>query len=224
MNGIQLRAPTFDEAVAIDNYKAASKEALAAANGVGDKIVAAAFSFATAYGAVIALVAPKESPALVVVVIPLLLLAAAAVLALWSQSIGVKIAPTDEVSNLRTAVNSAISAKRWWSRGALATLVVGVVIAGIVVNDNYAEPAKKDSPVAVQVFLTPAGARFADKACGGGVRDGFEGTVESASSLTAERVGVMVAASGCAAGASTLYLDQKLIAALRQPNVSTPGD
>jgi hypothetical protein len=212
----ELRAPTFDEQVAIDNYQGASKEALTAANSVGDKIVTAAFSFATAYGAVIALVSPEEKPEAVVAVIPFVLLALAAVIALYSQSRGVKLEGSTEVSQLRSVVNTAITTKRRLSWAALVLLALGVAVAGAIVYDQYGQP-EKEKPVAVQVWLTPAGVDFANQACGGGVTAKVDGTVASAGDLENERVGINVAKASCAAGPSTLYLDKDLIAGVRGP-------
>ena len=85
----ELRPPTLAENLAIEGYKTAITTALASVNGVCDKIVTAAFSVATAFGAVVALVAPKESPAPLLMALPFLLFAAAVALALYAQSIAV---------------------------------------------------------------------------------------------------------------------------------------
>lgn len=216
VNETVLRAPTFDEEVAIENYKGASKEALTAANSVGDKTVAAAFSFATAYGAVIALVSPEEKPEALIAVIPFVLLALAAVLALYSQSRGVELEGSTQVSALRGVVNEAIKTKRRLSLAALILLALGVAVAGAIVYDQYGQP-EKEQPVAVQVWLTPAGVDFANQACGGGVTSRVAGTVTSTDALASERVGITVSKASCASGAGTLYLDKDLIAGVRQP-------
>ncbi|HEY1853043.1 MAG TPA: hypothetical protein VGG40_00520 [Solirubrobacterales bacterium] len=221
MNGPQLQAPTFNQLVAIENYKSASKEALSAANSAGDKITAAAFSFATAYGAVIALVEPKETPAAVLAAIPFALLALAAVLALYAQSIGISIAGTDDVDKLKDAVDSAITAKRRWAWGALALLAAGVIVAGLIVGDKYAGPAQSSSPIQVEVWLSQPGLKVAEEVCGGSVKTMIEGTVASTDALSDERVGLTVNKASCGSGAGTLYLSQWLIAGARQAPATT---
>lgn len=216
MNDVNLRSLTISEQVALENYKGASKEALSAASSVADKIVAAAFSFATAYGAVIALVAPEEAPEPVVAALPFVFFALAAGLALWGQSRGVGLTNSTEVADLEKAVNGAVVAKRRWSQGALALLVIGVIVAGVIMHDNYAEPAQGDSSIAVEAWLTPAGKVFVGNACGGAEVTKLRGTVESKEALSAMRVGLTVAKAMCPAGAGTLYFGQRMLVGVKE--------
>jgi len=94
----ELRSETFSEKVVIDSYTAAATGALAAADAVADKIATAGFSIATAYAAVIALVAPKDSKSTMFVVSPFVLLGAAVVLALVAQSIKMSLDPTNDTT------------------------------------------------------------------------------------------------------------------------------
>jgi hypothetical protein len=209
-----LRAPTFDETVAAENYKGASKEALASANSVADKLVAASFSFATAYGAVIALVAPEGSPEPIVVAIPFILFAAAAGCALWAQSEGLALQGTADLAQLRESVNGLIATKRRLSRVALGALVLGVILAGLVVRGNYAEPAKANAAVDVLVFFSPSGRAFVQSACGAPFST-LHGTVENTAALSEERVGLAVTKKKCPPQGGVLYLSQRQIAGVR---------
>jgi heme A synthase len=210
----QLRAPTFDEAVAIDNYKAASKEALSAANSVTDKIVTAAFSIATAYGAVIALVAPEETPSPLAVAIPFALLAIAVGTALYGQSIGIDLSGDDEVDKLQGIVNNTVKSKRRWSRGALIALALGVLAAGILLRDAYAKPATPESPVSVRVWLNPHGVKALEKTCGPH-GPSIAGKVKSIEGFEKRSIPLEVTAAACPSGAGTVVLRRRQVTVVK---------
>lgn len=211
MNGPELRPPTFDEEVAIENYKTASKEALSAANSVADKIVTAAFSIATAYGAVVALVAPEETPSPVAVVVPFALLAIAVGTALYAQSIGIDLKGGEALDKLQKAVKDAVKCKRRWSRVALFSLAVGVLAAGILVREVYAEPAEPESPVPVRLWLTPAGVKSLAKTCGARNSVSIKGKIKTVEDLEKRSIPIEVTKKACADGAGTLILRRRQI-------------
>jgi hypothetical protein len=179
MTAKQLRTPTFAESVAIDNYKEATKGALEATDGTGDKIATAAVSAATAYGAVIALVTEKEGAKPLVLALPFVGFGLALIVALWSQSRGVKAAPDDEVDKVQTAVTDLITAKRRFNRAALVILGTGLVVAGFIVADKYRKPAEALQVKPAVVVLTAAG-RDAVAALCGGVRSELRGSIDAA--------------------------------------------
>jgi hypothetical protein len=211
-----LRAPTFNEEVAIDNYKAASKDSLSSATSVADKIVTAAFSIGTAYGAVIALVAPKDTPAPLVAAIPFALLALAIVSALYAQSIAVAVAGTDDLDSLTSAVNDTAHKKRKWGRIALALLTAGIIATGIIIREEYSEPAKEGSPEPVEVLLTESGAQSVGSACGTAGQDRIMGTVEDADSFSADPLQLTVTEDACRDAPGTLSLPKTAVALVSQ--------
>jgi hypothetical protein len=223
VNDQVLRSPTFDEEVAIDNYRNASKEALSAANSVADKIVTAAFSIATAYGALIALVKPEETPSPIAAVIPFALLAIAVGIALYAQSLGIGLAGGDELEKLQKAVKDTVGAKRLWSRVALACLALGVLVAGILVNDVYAKPAPK-SPVPVHVWLTAPGVESLKKTCGEKQDAVIAGKVKAIEDLEKRSIPLEVAAKACPDGAGTVVLRRRQIVAAKTSTISDKPD
>jgi hypothetical protein len=215
MNGPpKLRAATLEEQVAIDNYKEASKASLAAATSYSDKLSTAGFSFATAYGAVIALVAPDDKPEPIVAVLPFVFFAAAVVLALLAQGKGIEADTPAEVSRLQSAVTSAIESKRHWSWAALGSLAIGIVVAGAIINAHYAEPAKSNESTEVNVLLTPAGAESVATACNSKSTSRLQGSVEAGAVLTARRVEIEIAAGLCGEADTDLSLPQSAIAVI----------
>jgi hypothetical protein len=163
-------------------------------------------------------VAPEEAPAPVLALIPFALFAVAVGTALHAQSRGIDLTGGVEVSKLRAAVNGAVKKKRFWSRLALIALALGVFLAGVVVRAKYAEPAKAESSVAVQVWLTQAGSRFISSACRTGNPVMIRGTVESTEALSGNRIGLKVTKVSCPEGDGTLYLSRRLIAGVQQPS------
>jgi hypothetical protein len=217
MNGAPaLRAPTFAESAAIDTYKEAVTGALSSADSVSDKIVTAAFSVATAFGAIVALVTPKDSTSHYLVALPFVLLAAAIGAALYAQSRAVPIKPTDDLTTVKSSVDSTVRSKRLWGRVALAALAAGMLVAGGVLVSTYRESTKKSTPTAVQLWLTPAGASTVARACGPGTPSPLKGTVADPKQLAAATVEIKVDATACPGGAGLLVLPRAAIAVARR--------
>lgn len=175
----ELRPVTYAESVAIDAYRDAIARALDAAGSASDKIAAAAVSVATAYGALIALVAPKDSTQPLVVAIPFAFLAITLALALWAQAHGISVSPTDKVDVLWENVTGVIKAKRVTNTIALVMLALGLVCAGVIVADKYREPAESPSAKAATVHLSRSGSASVAATCGT-ARDRVNGRVDPA--------------------------------------------
>ena len=206
---------TFDQRVAVDNYRAAMTGALFAADSIADKVVTASFALATAYGAVITLVAPKDAQTPWEAALPFVPLAVGVGLALNAQRIGVDIEPTNEVERVRNATNDAIVGKRRWGGVALAFLTIAMLVAGWVVYKYYGPSAQTEdtTPVSAEVYVTPAGTSAIKRVCNKGGVTVLSGEVDGAAALESARVSVKVTKSECPSGAGTVVLPQKLIAA-----------
>ena len=217
--GNGLTPLTFSEQIVVDNYRAAMTGALAAADSVADKVVTAAFSVATAYGAVIVLIAPKDSQTPWQAVIPFVPLALAMGLALYAQSIGIEIGETDVVETVRTRVQSTVSGKRKWGRWSLAALVAALIAAGWVVYSFYGPSAKTDEPslIDAELYLTSAGTAAVKLVCGKDAVTVLSGQVEGATALTSSRVSMKVTKAECPSGAGNVVLPQRMIAASKLP-------
>jgi hypothetical protein len=206
-----LRSETFSEKVAIDSYTTAATGALTAADGVGDKIATAGFSIATAYAAVIALVAPKDSRSPILVVLPFVLLAVAVVLALIAQSVTVSLAATNDTDEIANRISSAISKKRQWLSGATGALIVGLIVSGVAVYKTYGPGTENTQNTKVSIWLTPVGTRLVTDACGTSANP-LIGEVKDTDALLAATVPVIVAQRQCPEGAGTLLLPKGAIA------------
>jgi len=204
-----LRAPTFAESAAIENYRAATGGALAAADSVSDKVVIASFSVAVAFGAVVALVTPKGAASSYLIAAPFVLLAGAVGLALFSESIAVSIALSNDLEKVKTSVESTIRRKRLWARIALVVLACGMLAAGGVLVARYRATA--DKRTAVSVWLTPGGEQAVAKACDSGGPASLAGTVDDPSELASGPVAITLAAGTCGPGPVTLELQRTQI-------------
>jgi len=215
MNELELQALTFDQVVAVDNYKNASKEALGAVNSVADKIVTAAFSVATALGAVIALVAPEETPSPIEIGIPFLFLAGAVGAALFAQSIGIDLAGGEAIDKLHKTVKDTVKRKRKWSRVALLSLAIGMLAAGILVREAYAEPAESE-PVSVRLWLHKTGIESLASTCSTPSGRSIRGTVKTIDDLEKRSIPIEVTKKACASGAGTLVFRRMQILTAKQ--------
>jgi hypothetical protein len=213
VNNVTLRAPTFDEQIAIDDYKSAMSNALSSADTAADKIVTAGFSFATAYGAVVALVQPKGSTAPEIIAAPFAVLVLAVASALWAQSAGIAVDAQTTTADVRSRVTTAIEKKRLRNRAGLALLVVAMALAGTVLYSTY-RPAASTSTT-VTLWLSPTGAALVDKACNTKQASQITGRVKSLSDLSSKLVPVAVDGTGCPNGAGTLLIPQSGISVVK---------
>jgi hypothetical protein len=206
--GTALRPLSFEEQVAVDNYKKATSESLAATGEMADKIVTAAFSVATAYGAVVALVAPKDSASPILVVAPFAVLALALGIALWGEGIGVPVTSATTTEDARTSVTNTIGTKRLLNNIALSVLVVAMALAGYVLYHTYRPSA--GSKMTVTIWLTSMGSHLVDQACGMSTPQ-IRGQVDDLSDLSSKRVQISVDKTACKSGAGTIVLPQAAI-------------
>jgi hypothetical protein len=204
-----LRSPTYAETVSIETYKTSAGTALSDADSFGDKIVTAAASLATAYGAVIALVSPEDTAAPLLAAAPFALLALAVAAGLYAQSIGVSIDETNELKVIRTRIATAVSDKRSAGHVGLVFLIVGVALAGYIINESYGGPAD-ESKRSAQIWLTPAGERLIEDACGSSATE-VTGEVDEDAEPDARHLSVALDANACASGAGTLVLPSRAI-------------
>jgi hypothetical protein len=210
MEGGGLRAPTLGESVTIKTYTAAVENSLKSTDEAGDKLATAAVSIATAYGAVIALVAPKESTAALLVASPFAAFAIALVLGLWAQSLGVAAKPEEDLDKVQKAVDTLVDTKRLLNRIALAVLGVGLIGAGIVVADKYKSPPKPST--AAVVWLSSSGQADVVASCGQQVKM-ISGHVDP-TSLAASWITIEKPRIRCPGTSDTLTLPASAVASV----------
>ena len=208
---LKLRSPTYAESVALENYKTAMGTALSSADALADKIVTAAFSIGTAYGAAIALVAPKDAQSTFEVVLPFAAIAVAVGLALFAQSRSISLDETNELATIRENIKGTVGAKRLWGRLALVALVAGVILAGWVLHETYGPGAKKDTSSSVTIGLTPAGSKLVKQVCGPRSGTVLRGKASGSESFSSARATVTVGAGTCPNAPGKLVLPRSAI-------------
>jgi hypothetical protein len=142
-----------------------NKQALAAATDASGAVLTAAFSIATAYGAVVALVSPKGGKTPNSVVLPFVFLAIAVVASMIGRVWGVSLDETNDIATIRSKVHGAVLAKRIFAGIAVAVLAVGVVAAGVVVSHSYGKGTTASSSSGT-IFLTADGHTTIQAICG----------------------------------------------------------
>jgi hypothetical protein len=162
---VTLEPPTFEQFLVVETYKDSYKTSISSLNGSCEKIVTAAFSIATAYGALIALVKPADDIPGWAVAAPILVLTAAAVLGLIGHARGMSDMPTNDFSQVRDELKTTIDAKRFWAGLAIACLAVAVVFGGVVTYLRYGTPADASTTSTVEVSLTVTGQKAVAKLC-----------------------------------------------------------
>lgn len=179
----QLRGPTFSENIYATAYSDAVVKAIGSADTAVTAVVTASFSLATAYGALVGLVAPKDDPGDVILGLPFFGFALAVLVALWAGAGGVSVQVSDDVPTVRSAITSTVNSKRGTTRGAIVILFLSVMAAAYVVVTAYAAPATEEENETASVILTSEGATSLEAQC---PDTGSTGTVSgtvSASSL-----------------------------------------
>jgi hypothetical protein len=206
----ELQSLTFAQHVVVEGYKAAAAKAVSDADTLADKIVTASFSVATAYGAVVALVTPKDSQSPTLIVAPFVVIALAIGLALLAQSFTLPLEVSNDFATVKSNLASTTTKKRWTGRGALAVLAIGVALAGYAIYETYGPGAEDKPSTSVQLWLTPAGNTVMTKACGSSTSP-VSGLVDGTSALSETRVEVELDTTSCPDGAGTVVLSQKAI-------------
>jgi len=137
---VSLRPLQFDEEVYVKAFPEAISKALEASDGACGTILTASFSIATAYGAAIALVAPKEAQSPTLVLTPFVVLAVAVIVAMIGKAAGVSLKKVETVEAARTSIKRAVWTKRIASWIAIVFLATGMVVAGVVINATFGIP------------------------------------------------------------------------------------
>lgn len=156
---------TFEQSMLIELYREGYKASITSADGSCEKITTGAFALATAYGALIALVVPKDAVAGIVVAAPIFFFAVAAVFALTGQALGQRGTPTADYTAMSTGVRSTLTWKRVWAWVALGVLAAGICFGGVVTYVRYGSPAETSAPGS-QVELTGDGVDLVSSLCG----------------------------------------------------------
>jgi hypothetical protein len=187
------------EQILWDAYKEGIKGAIEAADSASDKVLTAAFSIATAYGALVGLVKPSEAASPVAIGAPFFVLGIAAIAAMLALTRTMKPADTSNLETLKGAVTGKLLWKRVWTGIAVAVMAVAIGLAGYVVVDNYAvaeSDAEETLHASVQV-LAPAGGKDAlARACPGVTTGELEGEVHT-DTLDQQFIAVDVGAGVC---------------------------
>ncbi|HWC20694.1 MAG TPA: hypothetical protein VG502_00215 [Flexivirga sp.] len=124
----QLAPISWQQKVFIDTHKAAIEKAIESADDACGAIVTACFALATAYGAAITVLTPKDSqPPAGVVILPLLSLVLGAMAALIGKSTGISLKSFSTTGDVREAVKNTVKWKRILSISGVVAAGVGVV-------------------------------------------------------------------------------------------------
>lgn len=164
--GSGLEPLEWSDEVRMNAYRSALEKALESSDGACGTILTSCFSLATAYGAVIALVAPKDEQAPLLVVLPFVLLALGAVVALLGKSTGISLSEKAETTGeVRSVITTAVNDKRRASWFAIGLAAAGVVLAGYVVLRTYGHSSEVTLDSS-EVVLSSVGKANVAGACG----------------------------------------------------------
>jgi hypothetical protein len=172
---MSVRGVTPGEESVFEAWREAIKKSLDSADDAAGTILTAAFSLATAYGALIGLVAPDDDPGPILLGLPILFFAAGAVFALLAKTRGVEVSTTSDVDRIVTSIKGAVDSKRFRASWAIGVMVAGIVVAAAVIVFSY---AGSPEPVSVTARLTDLGISSLTDSCRGAA-DGLTGDLES---------------------------------------------
>lgn len=164
-NKPKLAPLSFEQSMLIEVYREGFKASITSADGSCEKITTGAFALATAYGALIALVVPKDTVPGIVVAAPIFFFVVAAVFALAGQALGQNGTPTADYAVMSADVQSTLTWKRVWAWVALGVLAVGIGFGGVVTYVRYGSPAETSAPGS-RVELTADGVALVSSLCG----------------------------------------------------------
>ena len=174
----RVRPLSYVEETAVTAYEKAITDALSSANSAAEKLIAAAFSIATAYGALIALVAPEDETKSWILGLPFLPLMGAAIAAMYALTRGIDVDITSDITLVTERVEKSVTDKRNPSWVALALMVIAIAIAGWIVADRYSGGEKASEDLSLTVWVTPSEAERLASVCGA--------TTKSIAALAAE--------------------------------------
>jgi len=161
----QWRPASFDEKVLMDAYTTAANKAVESTDSACGTLLTACFSIVTAYGAAIALVAPKDEQSPVVVLTPFVLFAIGAVAAMIGKAASVNLDAVATVSDTRSRITRVAGKKRICGWVAVGALAIGLVVAGYVLNAMFGQPTA-EATANQQITLTAEGAALLAEPCG----------------------------------------------------------
>ncbi len=206
-----LRGVTFGEQALFDAYKEALKGALDAADKTADTILTATFSIATAYGALIGLVSPKDQQGPILLGLPFVFFAFAALAAMLARTRRVPVKVQNRVDDVTSAISNTVKWKRIFAGAALAAIATAMGVAAWVVVKAYAAPSLPQ-PAPVTIVLTKDGVRALRATCpAAGVKLRAD---LSDSALAEDFVEARLAAGVCGKGPRTVKLAKEDIAAV----------
>lgn len=163
---LPVRPLSFEEQTAVAAYEKAISDALAAADSAAERLITAAFSIATAYGALIALVAPEDETKSWILGLPFLPLMGAAIAAMVAHTVGIDVDITGDIQLVTRRIESSIVSKRRPAWIALVLMVVAVAVAGWIVVDRYSGGETASDDLSVTIWVTPSEAQKLVSVCG----------------------------------------------------------
>ncbi|MCP4303566.1 MAG: hypothetical protein GY788_01510 [bacterium] len=194
----------FEQVQILEAYKSAYKSAIEGVNASCGKITTASFSLATAYGAVLALVKPKDEVAVIWVVLPFAGFALAALCGLAGHTDAISGKPSAEYDVMETEVTGTIDRKAQWAYSGLGFLVVAVFVAGLVTYGRYGQQTPTETSTEVTVQLSTTGEELVASLCDGG--GGAQLTADSAT--VSDSSIELTAVAECGAADLTLASDE----------------
>jgi hypothetical protein len=197
------------EDIAVQAFKDAITKALDSADGACGTVLTASFSIVTAYGAAVALIAPKDTPRTILVLTPFIAISLAIMGALLGKAAGVKMSGEwNDVGENRSTIQRAVRAKRAASAVAVAFLAVGMVVAGWILSQHF---SGGDNASGQRVIgLTVSGKRILGRACSVDA-DHLRGTVNIQGDFTT----VTLTDPKMCSGTSTVTLPSSAVAFVR---------
>lgn len=167
MNDIDRIPLDFSQRIVVDSYTEGIKSSLASSDSACEKILTAAISLTTVYGAVIALVAPKDEVADIVTAIPFIGFGLAALACMWGQSCGIEVAKDQLMSTVNRNHKTVVQKKRWAARGAVFALAVSLIVAGFVLSDQYGKQPQESGSRQASITLSEEVYRTLSQRCDG---------------------------------------------------------
>lgn len=149
----------------VNGYREGIRASLGAVDAACASVLTATVALATAYGAVLTLVTPKDGTTEGYSVVPFFFLGAAAATCMWAQSTGIEFADDNRISTVKTKIKEVIKKKRDRLRWAISLLAIALAIAGVVVTAHYGKQADGGGTKSASITISPTGYQVLQKAC-----------------------------------------------------------
>lgn len=146
-------------------YRAGIKASLGAVDAACASVLTAVVALATAYGAVLTLVTPKNGTTEGYSIIPFFFLGASAALCMWAQSAGIEFADDNKISTVRSKIEGIIGKKRNYLRLAIASLALALAVAGATVTLRYGKASSGAEKKPANITLSPVTHQALQQAC-----------------------------------------------------------